>query len=86
MTQIYSNLDEYTEILAQNAKKASKNLRTLSADKRSAVLNLVAKMLREQKEAILAANKIDLEAAAGKLDDAKMDRLTMTMPHRTSHS
>ena len=39
----YSNLEEYSDILAQNAKKASKNLRTLSGEKRSAVLNLVLK-------------------------------------------
>ena len=73
----YSNLEEYSDLLAQNAKKASKNLRTLTAEKRSAVLNLVAKMLRERKPEILAANKLDLEAAVGKLDDAKMDRLTL---------
>ena len=77
MTEKYSNLEEYSEILAKNAKNASKTIRTLSAEKRSAVLNLVAKMLREQKQAILAANKLDLEAAAGKLDDSKMDRLTL---------
>jgi glutamate-5-semialdehyde dehydrogenase len=77
MTQKYSNLDEYTEILAKNAKNASKNLRTLTAEKRSAVLNLVAKLIREKKPEILAANKMDLEAAAGKLDDSKMDRLTL---------
>ena len=77
MTQNYSNLEEYSDILAKNAKNASKTIRTLSAEKRSAVLNLVAKMLREQKQAILAANKLDLEAAAGKLDDSKMDRLTL---------
>ena len=77
MAKNYSNLDEYSDLLAQNAKKASKNLRTLSGEKRSAVLNLVAKMLREKKPEILAANKLDLEAAAGKLDDSKMDRLTL---------
>ena len=77
MTQKYSNLDQYSDILANNAKNASKNLRTLTAEKRSAVLNLVAKLIREKKPEILAANKIDLEAAAGKLDDSKMDRLTL---------
>ena len=77
MNQKYSNLDEYTEILAKNAKKASKALRTLTADQRNGVLNCVAKLLRAQKTEILAANKMDLEAAAGKLDDAKMDRLTL---------
>ena len=35
MNQKYSNLDEYTEILAKNAKKASKALRTLTADQRN---------------------------------------------------
>ena len=30
MLKNYSNLDEYSNLLAQNAKKASKNLRTLS--------------------------------------------------------
>ena len=49
MTKNYSNLDEYSDLLAKNAKKASKNLRTLSGEKRSAVLNLVAKLLREHK-------------------------------------
>ena len=73
----YSNLEEYSDLLARNAQKASKNLRTLTAEKRSAVLNLVAKMLRERKPEILAANQLDLKAAAGKLDDSKMDRLTL---------
>lgn len=77
MTQKYSNLEEYSEILAKNAKNASKTLRTLTAEKRSAVLNLVAKMLREQKTEILAANKLDLDASVGKLDESKMDRLTL---------
>ena len=77
MNQKYSNLDEYTEILAKNAKKASKALRTLTADQRNGVLNRVAELLRAQKTDILAANKADLEAATGKLDDAKMDRLTL---------
>ena len=73
----YSNLEEYSDLLAKNAQKASKTLRTLSGEKRSAVLNRVAQILRERKPEILAANKLDLEAAAGKLDDAKMDRLTL---------
>ena len=73
----YSNLEEYSDLLAKNAQKASKTLRTLPGEKRSSVLNRVAQLLRDRKPEILAANKIDLEAAAGKLDDAKMDRLTL---------
>ena len=63
----YSNLEEYSDLLARNAQKASKTLRTLPGEKRSAVLNRVAQILRDRKPEILAANKIDLEAAAGKL-------------------
>ena len=73
----YSNLEEYSDLLAKNAQKASKALRTLPGEKRSAVLNRVAQILRDRKPEILAANKQDLEAAAGKLDDSKMDRLTL---------
>lgn len=77
MTQTYSNLDEYSDILAKNAKKASRTIRTLAADKRSAVLNRVAALLRENKPAILAANKIDVDASTGKISDAMIDRLTL---------
>ncbi len=71
------NLEQYSELLARNARKASRTLRTLSAEARNAALNLVAKKLREQKAEILAANKVDLEASAGKISDSMMDRLTL---------
>ena len=77
MTQNNVNLEKYSDELANNAKNASKKIRTLSAEKRAAVLARVAEILRAKKPEILAANKIDLEAAAGKLDDSKMDRLTL---------
>ncbi|MCQ2125004.1 MAG: glutamate-5-semialdehyde dehydrogenase [Fibrobacter sp.] len=71
------DIEVYAETLAKNARKASRGLRTLSAESRNAALNLVAAKLRQQKEAILAANKIDLEASAGKISDSMMDRLTL---------
>ena len=77
MTQNNVNLEKYSDELATNAKNASKKIRTLSAEKRAAVLARVAEILRAKKPEILAANKLDLEAAAGKLDDSKMDRLTL---------
>ena len=77
MTQNNVNLEKYSDELANNAKNASKKIRTLSAEKRAAVLARVAEILRAKKPEILAANKLDLEAAAGKLDDSKMDRLTL---------
>ena len=74
MTQNNVNLEQYSNELATNAKNASKKIRTLSAEKRAAVLARVAELLREKKPEILAANKLDLEAAAGKLDDSKMEK------------
>ena len=73
MTQNNVNLEKYSDELANKAKNASKKIRTLSAEKRAAVLARVAEILRAKKPEILAANKIDLEAAAG----SKMDRLTL---------
>lgn len=72
-----NDIEEYAENLAKNARKASRALRTLSAESRNAALNLVAAKLRQQKAEILAANKIDLEASAGKISDSMMDRLTL---------
>ena len=77
MTQNNVNLENYSNELATKAQKASKKIRTLSAEKRTAELNRVAELLRAKQPEILAANKMDLEAAAGKLDDSKMDRLTL---------
>ena len=77
MTQNNVNLENYSNELATKAQKASKKLLNLSAEKRAAVLNRVAELLRAKKPEIFEATKIDLEAAKGKLDDAKMDRLTL---------
>ncbi|MCQ2092580.1 MAG: glutamate-5-semialdehyde dehydrogenase [Fibrobacter sp.] len=71
------DIEAYAESLAKNARKASRVLRTLSAERRNAALKLVATKLRQQKAEILAANKIDLEASAGKISDSMMDRLTL---------
>lgn len=71
------DVEVYAEVLAKNARKASRSLRTLSAESRNAALKLVAAKLRQQKAEILAANKIDLEASAGKISDSMMDRLTL---------
>lgn len=71
------NLDLYAETLAKNARNASQGLRTLSAERRNAVLRLVAKKIREQKAEILSENKMDTEASIGKISDSMMDRLTL---------
>lgn len=70
-------MDQYSDILAKNAKNASRAIRTLSAEKRSGVLKRVAELLRSNVPAILEANKIDIEAATGKISDSMLDRLTL---------
>ena len=49
MTQNNVNLEKYSDELANNAKNASKKIRTLSAEKRAAVLARVAEILRAKK-------------------------------------
>ncbi len=71
------DLENYSDLLANNARKASKKIRTLSAETRSKVLARVAELLRTSKPEILAANKLDTDAAQGKISDAMLDRLTL---------
>jgi len=71
------DLEKYSDLLAQNAKKASKKIRTLSGETRSKVLARVAELLRTSKPEILAANKLDTDAAQGKISDSMLDRLTL---------
>ena len=52
MTQNNVNLEKYSDELANNAKNASKKIRTLSAEKRAAVLARVAEILRAKKPEI----------------------------------
>lgn len=72
-----NNLDVYASELASKARKASSEIRTLSNEQRSVVLRAVAKELRAQKAEIFAANKLDVDAARGKISDAMLDRLTV---------
>ena len=70
--------------LGQQAKKASRSLRTIDTDTKNSVLGNIIANLKKNQESILVANKKDL--AAGKssgLDDALIDRL-MLNPERIS--
>ncbi len=64
---------------AAAARAAGRVLRRSSSEQRNAFLNRLAGDLREQTEAIVAANRTDLDqgAAAG-LDGAMLDRLRLT--------
>ncbi len=64
-------------LLGDNARKASQEVRTLSAEIRNRVLNAVAKNLRAKKTEIFAANALDRKASENQLTPAMMDRLTL---------
>ena len=72
-----NHLEQYSNLLAENARKASQTIRTLGAEIRSKVLNRVAELLRAEKTEILARNRLDLEEARGRISDSMMDRLTL---------
>ncbi len=65
------------EIL-KNAKSAWKSLSSLSEDKKNSVLLAMAEKLREHCDAILEANKLDVEKSNGIISDVMIDRLSLT--------
>jgi len=68
----------YIQELGINAKKASKELSTLSALKKNEILLAIAEALEANKETIIKENKIDLETGREKgLTKAFIDRLTL---------
>ncbi|TKB47706.1 glutamate-5-semialdehyde dehydrogenase [Thalassotalea mangrovi] len=65
--------------IAQQAATAAKGLIKLSAEQKNTILNEMAAKLREQQDAILSANKTDVEQARDNgLDAAMIDRLMLT--------
>jgi glutamate-5-semialdehyde dehydrogenase len=67
------------ENIAQRAKNASLELRSLSAQTRNSVLQKTAQLLREQQAKIMEENKKDIEAAKNSgMATAMLDRLALT--------
>lgn len=67
------------ETIAQQARKASNILKTLSNEQRSNALQKIHDYLRDSKDEILAANKLDLEAAGtSNISQALVKRLDLT--------
>ena len=67
--------DIYT--ILQNSKQASRSLAVLDASVKNEVLLSVSKALVDNAEAIISANKTDLENAKGKISKVMLDRLTL---------
>lgn len=65
--------------LGKNARKAARCLRTLDTAKRNAGLIAIAQKLRQEKAAILEANRLDVaNAEASGIRTVMIDRLTLT--------
>ncbi len=71
------DIQDYATKLAENARTASANIRTLSSDTRNRVLLDVAASLRANEAKILEENEKDVEANRPTLAPAKLDRLTL---------
>lgn len=66
------------QLLGKQAKEASIVLGALSTEKKNQVILSIADMLEQNINAILEANKVDLEKAVAKgIGDAMLDRLTL---------
>ncbi|MEN7433108.1 glutamate-5-semialdehyde dehydrogenase [Chromobacterium sp. TRC.1.1.SA] len=73
------NVKEYMQQLGQAARKASRLLARADANQKNAALHAIADAIVREQDTLLAANRQDLDAArlAG-LDDAMLDRLTLS--------
>lgn len=73
-----ASLKAHMSALGQHARAAAKTVRDASADARTAALNAIAKRLRTDADAILAANAEDVaRGRASGLSDAFIDRLAL---------
>lgn len=64
--------------MGKAAKKASKQMALASTEQKNEVIHEIAKALQKNKELILKANQVDIDAAKeAKLNDAMIDRLSL---------
>ncbi len=71
------DIQKYATNLAENARIASANIRTVPSDIRNRLLLDVAKSLRASEATILEENRKDVDANSQTLSPAKLDRLTL---------
>jgi len=73
------NIKIYMEQMGIEARKASRLMASADTNIKNFALIHIAKAILREKDALLAANKLDLDAArVNGLDDAMLDRLTLT--------
>ncbi|MBD3820872.1 MAG: glutamate-5-semialdehyde dehydrogenase [Thiotrichales bacterium] len=74
-----NDIQQMMQTLGQKARKASRELAVATTEQKNRALLSIADALLAQAETLKAENKKDLEAGKAKgLDDAMLDRLTMT--------
>ena len=72
-------MNKYMRDIGVNARKASHQLSYVTTEQKNNFLEFLAKSLHKNKNHILKSNSIDLEKAQiNKLDDAFIDRMTLT--------
>ncbi len=73
------NIRNYMQNLGIEARKASRLMASAETNQKNIALHAIATAILREKAALLAANKLDLDAArANGLDAAMLDRLTLT--------
>lgn len=73
------DIKNYMQQIGIEARKASRLMASADSDIKNLALSHIAKAILREKTALLAANKLDLDAARSNgLDEAMLDRLTIT--------
>lgn len=73
------DIKQYMQTIGIEARKASRAMASADTDTKNTALLAIAKAILRESDSLLAANKLDLDAArASGLDDAMLDRLTLT--------
>lgn len=71
------NIKEYLEALGEKSLHASKEIKSLSTDKKNSLLGSIISSLKDDMDVILNANKKDIELCEGKISKAMIDRLLL---------
>ena len=73
------DIKKYMQEIGLAARAASRLMASADSNKKNAALQHIASALLREKTALLAANQLDLTAArANGLDEAMLDRLSIT--------
>jgi glutamate-5-semialdehyde dehydrogenase len=72
------NIQQYMQNIGIEARKASRLMASASTNQKNVALNAIANAILREKNVLLAANQLDLDAArANGLEPAMLDRLTI---------